>query len=797
MPALATNMNKLIVLLILLISGILLAYSYQHIKQLQQQAEHSFDQNSDLLQQQWQTKNQQGYSSDVLLAAQHHSPSVKLSAALYQAVYSNRELLRYQGHAGTPILATLSADGQLVASADSGGEIHVWHLESGQQAQHLSTQGYALSQLYFASNQLLFGLDNQGNIYRWSLAMDETQKNSAQAFILSSPAKQLYLSPDKQYLLSSHADKVARLWSLTGELLSEFGNANMDLQYLDFSPNNQKILSWGAADNSIRVWQITALSKKTKEVTLEVRLKGHSQLVHDAKFSADSETILSASADQTVRIWNLFNGSEKMLLKGHRSGVNAVHMSPDGGSVMAVCDNAVWLWSTQGQLKRLIPTGQTRLKTALFNKADQQVIGLNEAGIIQIWRSQDGRLLATLGSMTTGKQHAVMLHPKINQILSISQNAIHVWDGQSQQQSYFKTDNSRLNQIAIHPQGEYVASAGDNQQIWIHDIDSGKVTHRLHGHNSPIYSLVFSQDGHWLLSGSQMNTLRLWDWQQQQTVALLNGHGGAVVQLQVRADNKQVLSRSLDNSIRLWSLPDAVEQAVIYPHFGTLNDSAYRADGQQLYSIQTDHPTNQYAIMLWSLDGELQHQLNSPVPIYAVAYHPNNQFISAGEQAGNWLQWDLSELGVNQQATPNQSAFRQIKAHQTAILALQYSPDGRYLATAGMDQTIKLWDSEQAILLQRFDPQQGWIKHLLFSETGDYLLSDASKGNSQLWSITGDLLATLPHSHTSAQQILFSSKQDSVFVLGQREIQAWQIYPQPEQLWQQAKRQLPKIIGFK
>jgi WD40 repeat protein len=62
-------------------------------------------------------------------------------------------------------------------------------------------------------------------------------------------------------------------------------------------------------------------------------LEGHSGWVNAVVFSPDSKTIASASADQTVRLWNATTGVYQQTLQGHSDWVNAVVFSPDGKTI--------------------------------------------------------------------------------------------------------------------------------------------------------------------------------------------------------------------------------------------------------------------------------------------------------------------------------------------------------------------------------------------------------------------------------------------------------------------------------
>jgi WD40 repeat protein len=98
-----------------------------------------------------------------------------------------------------------------------------------------------------------------------------------------------------------------------------------------------------------------------------------------------------------------------------------------------------------------------------------------------------------------------------------------------------------------------------------------------------------------------------------------------------------------------------------------------------------------------------------------------------------------------------------INAHSGTIWAVDYSPDGKLIASGGTDNVLKIWDSVSGELLQSLTGHNGWIIDLTFSPDGSQILTAGEDDVAILWDVaTGNQIQRFPESYPGRGSSLWS-----------------------------------------
>jgi len=294
-----------------------------------------------------------------------------------------------------------------------------------------------------------------------------------------------------------------------------------------------------SADKSLRVWDV-----RTGQC-LKV-LIGHTESVYGVA-ALDKDLVASCSGDKSVRIWDAYTGKIVKELREHSDTVYSVAALSGGRLVSASKDKTIKIWNvSSGKCIRAL-TGHTEMVRSVAAFPDGRIVSGSDDKTVRIWNSVSGECTKLLGH-TRGVLTVTVLDD--SRIASGSYDkSVRVWDPVSAQ--CVKSHDGHVDDIrcvSSMPGGRILSCSLDRTVcVWngYSFIDTTKG-----GHTERVISVVVLPDGR-VASASSDGTIGLWDAATGECTKKLTGHSWAVTSIVCLPDGKLV-SGSIDKNLKVW-----------------------------------------------------------------------------------------------------------------------------------------------------------------------------------------------------------------------------------------------------
>jgi WD40 repeat protein len=371
--------------------------------------------------------------------------------------------------------------------------------------------------------------------------------------------------------------------------------------------------------------QATSIVSDTLQISnsLQTTLKGHALTVTSAAITADNNTIISGSKDNTIKLWNLVSGQLKRTLIGHTGVVNYLNVTTDGKYIVSADSKNVRIWNLlTGALIREIKN----LETVSFIKTTQDGKTLVIDGGTQIIKS-------TKTTDSYGYKYSSEVETKkyLIRVLNLNtgvlrNNLVH---------------NESFTSVEISRSGNILVSGNETGKLNIWNLQNGRLQKTLTGHNSTINSIAISPDEKTIVSTEQDGQIKIWDLSSGKLKSTFTGHDkssidGSVIVL-ISNDTLVSWLKKYENKtdVKIWNLQTGeFKYTLKLPKIensdglNNINLINFSSDSKNLITYGND------GIQTWELTtGKLKNTVKIQGDVLAVS--PNNKIVATSEGASD------------------------------------------------------------------------------------------------------------------------------------------------------------------
>jgi len=545
--------------------------------------------------------------------------------------------------------------------------------------------------------------------------------------------------PNSQYFAAGTRAGAIFLWQLTDQTPYQILSGHTDTTLITLSADGKRLAS-ASADGTLRLWQLTGLIGTAPPTRILAR---QSRPFTAVAFSPDGCLLVSGSDDGTVRLWDGITGTAGRILYKQTSSVLTLSFAPGVGCGLVLASAGagdIYLWSLESERLLAHWVGHYDLIGALAF-------------------SPDGRLLAS-GSADCSV--------KLWQITPSATTAI---SNEPPPHTCLEGHTAPIYTLAFSPDGNSLATGGFDENVGLWDVQTRQCQIILHLHKNWVRAVAFSPNGKTLVSGGNDHMIGLWRITPNEYASVtgqlaytLIGHANFASSVAFSPLGTTLASSHVDGLVRLWNIHNSELEYILHGHTGAVHAVAFSPTGQQLASVGDDgfvglwqmpngqitHILPGYAgvlrIVAFSPDGEtvvvagnrpyaqlwhtqtgqLQHTLRDPLDqVWSAAFSPDGQTLALGTHTQGILLWDVA----------SGAWLGDLQTPQNAVLGLAFHPGGILLAAGSADGCLRLWDIRSGQLLHTFYDTIHWINAVAFSLVGDLLAAATMGGVIYVWDI--------------------------------------------------------------
>jgi WD40 repeat protein len=542
-------------------------------------------------------------------------------------------------------------------------------------------------------------------------------------------------SRDGKVMATSSGYGTVQLWSVATQ--QEIGHP---LRYstlgggtaMAFSPDSRTLAT--ADSDGVRLWNVATRQQI-----------GHlGDSATSVAFSPDGHILATGSIDGTVQLWNAATRQPiGQPITVNEGGLVVVEFSPDGKTLAtADYDDTVRLWNvaTEQEIGHPMTISNDSIDVVEFSPDGKTLATGDNQGHVRLWNMATQQeigaplTVSTAGDLNDDYVNAVAFSPDGKTLATGSEDdTVRLWNVATQRQigkpiSFTPASYPGFYTVTFSPGGRTLAFGLQDGMVWLWNVSTG-------GRSSlslpPTASVAFSPNGQTLVTTDGADTARLWNVTTQQQIGkpLISDDG--ISSVAFSPEGKTLATSGVDSgTLRLWNVATQQIGQTITSHHGFNVLVEFSPDG---HTLATAGDEVGGTVRLWNV-ATIHQQIGQTITmsegddIVGMDFSPDGKTLATSNGSGTVRLWNVAT---------QQEIGRPMTISNGSIDGVAFSPDGKTLATSNGSGTVRLWNvaTHQQIGQSLSYTSSSSVSSVVFSPDGQTLATADDDGTVRLWNV--------------------------------------------------------------
>ena len=626
------------------------------------------------------------------------------------------------GHKAKVNCLAFSQDGTQLASGSEDSTLRYWDVAAAKEIRSCPTMNRPTSLAFFPNGEYLATTDSEtfGVQIRSVKTKEEFGRNNLHAAPISSLRVDV-----RGRLLTASRDGTVKCWT-ADERLEELAVAAVDggnVLSADVSPDAAWIVA-GYHDGQVRFWEVAESSRCAL-------IGGSTQTV---AFLGTSRRL--ATGD---RMFDLASGIRATGVSFQPPAIRALAVHPGGRWLAYATEQGdLCLWDLVSKARATTWSGHAGPITGLsYSPEGSRLASAGTDGWVKLWKGSDGTPLGKLEAKL-GELHGLSWsRDGLSLALTGKRGAI-VWQTDDKSKPRLLAEHF-LSASCIAAGQSHVALAGADNSITVYDLKTGDRLHTLEGHTATVTALEFAPDGKRLVSVALDDTVRFWDAATGVAGEILKQRNPNACWLASDPRDRYLASggRAGRATTILWIPARRQAIACLIPNQDFCG--RFTADGNQLLLGTAGGSVRSCPLaaaeQTFMAKGNAEGPVRvDPFSVIVPGGHLDTVWGVAASRDGRWLATASHDKTVKIWDARTMTLSSTLVGHANLVWCVAFSPDGKHLAS-GSAGPIKVWDVATGRLVHNLVGHQGLVSNLAFHPHQPWLVSCSDDGTVRCWDL--------------------------------------------------------------